>query len=485
MEKMDVTSYGQFQYSETQQNIIDKLLLGETCLLLGFPGSGKTRMTASVADILVSVHKKNVGITGSTGSAAQQIEQNMMNHKNINAQTVHSFFGFQSRELRVLERSLKAFEDMIRFQHKRQSKSRENLVECDLLIVDEISMLTSEFIYALDITARLYKTNIDTPFGGLPILFVGDFRQLPPVSKDSYKYPFLNPLWEKWITNTFSLNFIMRQQTDRLYTDMILRMSHNQLSQSEKGMLLSRVVPDGKNKVMDPTYMPEALRVFHTNSMVHTYNDAVTNIQEGSKCYGSDLIWEFPESFSPDMIRRTKRTLPRSKIFYSEKLFIGARVILTSNLDVPNGVVNGSTGILQCVRASRDQEESSMYGGKHFGNVFVVKLDSGKMISVGSQPYEICYKEDNKLKCTVFYVPILLSHAMTVHRLQGSTLARPIFYWPFEPIEKYNCHFYVVCTRVTSFSLLHLVCVPRNVDVIVDPSVISYYRSLFVHKISE
>ena len=477
-DKMDIVDYGKLEYSQTQEQILQKLLLGETCVLLGFPGSGKTKMTAHIADVLVSVHKKNIGVTGSTGSAPQQIEQKMLHHDKIKAQTVHSFFGFQSMELRIMEKSIKAFEDMIKYQHSRKKKSRQNIVDCDVLIIDEISMLTSEFLYALDITAKLYRKNKES-FGGLTLLMVGDFRQLPPVNKDIHKYAFLNPLWDRWITNTFSLNFILRQQTDPLYTNLIVKMSHNKLTKADKQIFLSRIVKDGKHKIMDPTYMPEALRVFHTNTLVKIYNDAVTKNQPRQKCYTVDLLWDLPSCFTDEIIKKTKRNM-LGKIFYSTEVFIGARVILTSNLDVSNGIVNGSTGTLECVE-NYIEKDTRIYGGTRLGKVFYIKLDSGKLIGVGSQAHEFLYDDAQKkeLKCTVYYIPVLLSHAMTVHRLQGSTINRPIFYWPFDMKEINNSHFYVVCTRVTSLQLLHLVCVPRNIDVVIDPLVIAYYDRLF------
>ena len=469
---MDIRNYARFEYSQTQDEILNKLLTGETCLLLGFPGSGKTKMTATIADILISTYGKKVAVTGSTGAAPQHIEKQMSNHDKIVPQTVHSFFQITPSDLEVLEKSAKSFEDMIKWQQYRPEKSRQSLVECDILIIDEISMLTSTFIRAMNTIAKMYRKKMDQNFGGLTLLLVGDFRQLPPVGHK--RYLFLSPLWEKWIDNTFSLNFILRQ--DKFYADLIMKMSHNKLTKNDKQVLISRIVKDGKIKIMDPNFLPNALRVFHTNSMVNLYNNAVTKLakESGISCHAMKMKWHFPRLYTKEMKETTKRDI-LGKIFYSPELFIGARIILTTNFDVKNGIVNGSTGTLEGVTECCDD----MYGGDKLGLCFIVKLDSGKCIKVGSQTYEFYYINMKEKKGTVDYIPLLLSHAMTVHRLQGNTIDIPIFYWPFDTKEYNNSHFYVVCTRVTSLDLLYLVNIPKNIDVVVNPVVINFYDQLF------
>ena len=474
----NIGRYARFEFSQTQEKILDRLLHGENCLLLGFPGSGKTHMTAKIADSLISIHKKKVAITGSTGSASQQVEQRMDNCKSVTPQTVHSFFGFQYKELAVIERNIRAFQDMITFQYKRQVKSRTNLLEYDVLVVDEVSMLTSSFVTALDITAKLYRKKGDAPFGGLTLLFVGDFRQLPPVCMDTYRYPFLCPLWDTWIKNTFCLNFIIRQEADNLFTDLIMGMSHNEITPSHRRMLRERVVPNGKVKIMDPAYMPDALRVFHTNQMVDSYNKAVTSSYENMQCYTTGLRYDFPESFTHEM----RNKIRGKRIYTSEKVFIGATVILTRNMCVESGAVNGAMGTIERICSSPEEADCPLYGGQHWDKYFCIKLTSGKRICVGPCIQELMYNDDNRFKYRVEYVPILLGHAMTVHRLQGCTLDMPIFYWPFDTKDNNNSPFYVVCTRVTSLSLLHLVRVPEMLNEIIDPTIISYYEKMFLYE---
>jgi len=478
---MDIQQFAKYQHASVRNELLHNLCLGKSCMLLGFPGSGKTVMTADIIKTLILDCKKKVAITGSTGSAAQQIKS-LLPDMDIRVQTVHSFFGFQKKESFLIEQGqMEEFEKHAR-QRSRNHWMREvrnRILECDILIVDEISMLTSEFITAIDITSKLSRGCFSKKFGGLTLCLIGDFRQLPPVSKSRHTYLFQDPKYQgdNWIDVTFSLEFILRQNLD--YSETILRLSHNLLSEDDKMKFAAQVVPDGKNKIMDVDFLPEALRVFHTNNEVNRYNDMVTHraIEEGSRHVALQVKWHIPNGTH---CKLEELQLDRDKV-HSAKLFVGAQVIITSNLDIGQGIVNGTTGRVIDIE-DKNTRELCAFGGSELSQYVTLQLDNGSRVKIGSHCLSKEIDGDKELRAVkVWYMPLLLSHAITVHRLQGSTIKRQLFYMP-KAIGRFCREFYVITTRVTSLDLLHLTHLPHNLNHVMDPVVIEFYLELFRNK---
>ena len=120
----------------------------------------------------------SVAVTAPTGMAAI----------NVGGQTIHSFAGVGLAEGHkdiIINKVLKAKEAVERWQ------------KCQVLVIDEISMLDAYLFQLLDEIARIIKKK-DEPFGGIQIILVGDFLQLPPVAKDKDRmFCFQSELWAK------------------------------------------------------------------------------------------------------------------------------------------------------------------------------------------------------------------------------------------------------------------------------------------------
>ncbi len=474
---MDVAGYAKFQIRKTRDELLECLLRGKTCVLLGFPGSGKTCMTSDLIRCLRCEHSLNVAVTGSTGSAAQQVKTLISDVQGVKTQTVHSFLGIRQEEMKHIDkRNTDLFEQAITRRRNRRGTASDAHLSCDILVVEEVSMLTSEFIQAMDTTLRIERQT-DRRFGGVTVLFVGDFRQLPPVSKGTYAYSFLHPKWKDgtWIDKVFSLEFIMRQSTDAILTDMIMRLSHNATTEDDLDRLQERVVPNGIYRIMDVDFLPDALRVFCSNEDVKLFHRAMARraVKERTSSISLDVKWKIPKNVLENRAEVIKRQLKKDMVF-SEELFVGSHVLITANLCVDDGVVNGTTG--KVVGWERGTKCSY---GDHTSLGISVLLDSGQTVTLG---YHTIFVRVGKFAYIEgSYVPLLLCHAMTVHRLQGSTVRRPLFYRP-KQIGKFFPEFYVIASRVTSIDLLHLTHLPTNMGVIIDPLVQDYYNMLFREK---
>ncbi len=139
---------------------LEILLSGESALLTGPAGSGKTYVLNQFIRRIKGEGKK-VAVTATTGLAATH----------LNGTTIHAWSG-----MGILDSLPKGF---ISNMHKSR---QETIAKTDVLIIDEISMLHDYRLDMVDEIARKVRGK-DEPFGGLQVVLCGDFFQLPPVSR--------------------------------------------------------------------------------------------------------------------------------------------------------------------------------------------------------------------------------------------------------------------------------------------------------------
>ena len=177
-----------------QDEVFDILTMGYNTFLTGAAGSGKTFL---VNRFIRHCHEHGIGVavTASTGIAATH----------IGGMTIHSWSGMGIRDTLTQEdlEYILAREYLI----KRFAKT-------SVLIIDEISMLGGNFLESLDILLQRARVSPE-PFGGIQILLVGDFFQLPPVSRDAYvEYAFEHPSWRTFKLAHCVLSTQYRQKSE-------------------------------------------------------------------------------------------------------------------------------------------------------------------------------------------------------------------------------------------------------------------------------
>ncbi len=146
----------------TQQQAINILKTGANVFLTGEPGSGKTYVITQYITYLRE-HGIFPSVTASTGIAATH----------IGGMTVHSWSSIGISDF------LSKYDlDRIASNPKVQRR----ISQAKVLIIDEVSMLSAETLSMVDAVCREVR-RIDLAFGGLQMIFVGDFFQLPPVRK--------------------------------------------------------------------------------------------------------------------------------------------------------------------------------------------------------------------------------------------------------------------------------------------------------------
>ena len=103
---------------------------------------------------------------------------------------------------------------------------RNNWKKIDVLIIDEISMMSKKMLSCLDKLGKLFRKNI-LPFGGIQVVFCGDFFQLPPINEN--EFCFESDVWQNLFIreNHIELTEIFRQKDDtkklleRFYSEYI------------------------------------------------------------------------------------------------------------------------------------------------------------------------------------------------------------------------------------------------------------------------
>lgn len=149
-------------------------------LVTGGAGTGKSYLLKLVVNELSAIGKV-VFVTATTGMAAFE----------IGGTTIHSFAGFRNGN-RFYEFSLE----------KLSNNDRANWRRCETLIMDEISLMSADMLDCIEELARRVRGNRQV-FGGVQVIFFGDFAQLPPVEERAHvsaRYAFEAKCWDALIS---------------------------------------------------------------------------------------------------------------------------------------------------------------------------------------------------------------------------------------------------------------------------------------------
>lgn len=408
--------------SKEQQSALEVLQSGENVFLTGGAGSGKSFV---IREFMKNLSAKEFPILASTGAAAVL----------LGGRTFHSFFG-----IGILEGGVEAT-----FQRaSRDVKLLKRISQVEGVIIDEISMIPGDALKLAESLARKAKDS-ELPWGGLRVIAVGDFGQLPPVTKQGQKrdWCFLTETWKK-------TNFL------------ICELKHNQRIQDSDFLNVLAEVRDGK-------LTPKVIEFLENHTKHHDEDHPGTRLfprRDQSDLYNQKKLAEInedehviPSIYLGDekIIATLKKSAPIQEHL---KIKIGCRVLFIKN-DPQKRWVNGTRGIVT------DFTQEAITVRKDFGE----KL--GREVKVEKFQFSIL-DADGNVKASVIQFPLILAYATTIHKSQGATLDE---LWCdlanlWEP-----GHAYVALSRLRESSGLHIVrWNPRSF--IVDKEVEKFYRNL-------
>lgn len=270
-----------------------------------------------------------------------------------------------------------------------------------VLIIDEISMLDGKLFDILNLLAKYCRKNDNKPFGGIQLILSGDFFQLPPVGLDKAAiYCFEANCWNETIQKSFVLSKVFRQKEMGL-TNILAEIREGVLSQKAI-KLLSKCGSNANCNDIKPT------RLFALNKYVEQTNLNFLN-QINSKLYTFNAV----DNGDDYLIKYLKSECNAQDIL---QLKIGCQVVLLRNLDVSEGLCNGSRGVI--IRFEKGTGEGLTYPFYPIVR-FKSKNKGTKEIVVKEELWTV---EDKGRVAIRAQLPLKLAWALSIHKSQGMTI---------------------------------------------------------------
>ena len=249
----------------------------------------------------------------------------------------------------------------------------------DILIIDEISMISGKYIDRLDALLKIIRESMK-PFGGLKIILCGDFYQLPPVSQGGeIDYAFASESWERLSLVNCLLDEQHRQKQDAL-NELLVALRDRKFSKHYLDILTAR----------------QGLKLPQT-TMLLTHNSDVDKINIGRLESVKGKSFTYKMRYEGDKqagLKLASNILSPSELI----LKVGAKVMFTAN-DFATGYVNGSQGIVVSFKSGLP----------------VVELETNsKRITVETKVWK--YSAEGKTEAEVYQLPLRLAWAITIHK---------------------------------------------------------------------
>jgi ATP-dependent DNA helicase PIF1 len=387
----------------TQQQALNILKTGANVFLTGEPGSGKTH-TINAYVAYLREHGIEPAITASTGIAATH----------IHGQTLHSWSGIGVRK--TLNRYDLDHIATTEYLSRRINKTK-------VLIIDEISMIDADTLDMVDMVCREVR-QVPEAFGGMQVILVGDFFQLPPVTKhgERARFAFQSSAWASAKPLVCYLSEQHRQE-DQKFLSILSAIRTNTFDEMHNDYLESRLIQ------YDDAIPEDVLtRLFSHNADVDSINNA-----ELAMLPGAATRYTMISKGSDALVAALKKGCLSPEVL---ELKIGAAVMCTKN-NASKGYVNGTLGTVVSF------ESGTKYP--------IIETRNGDRTMI--EPADWNIEENGKVKARISQVPLRLAWAITIHKSQGMSLDAALM--DLREVFEYG-QGYVALSRVRALSGLHL-----------------------------
>ncbi len=428
--------------NDDQQAALQTVLEGKNIFLTGPGGTGKTYLLHTIQSELEARGKK-VAVTALTGCAAL-----LLGH---HAKTIHSWAGIGLGKDDAIK--------LVAGIRKYGYKAMRRWLTTHVLIIDEISMMTPDIFEKLDFVGRSIRKNMK-PFGGIQVILVGDFFQLPPVNKDSIptKFVFESSNWNDVVQNVVPLTKIQRQ-SDPVFHKILAEAREGKLGTDSMKILQSRQGLEWHTQKIKPTLL------FSRRAEVDMINDQNLRALKGpERVFEAKTVFDATaakglSADSPDVLKAVAKLDRDAPYKQSLSLRVGAQVMLVYNLDQDTGLVNGSRGVVEGFIDTFPSLPLVLFQGH------------AAPIPVGEQTWESEEIEGVKRA----QIPLMIAYAITIHKAQGSTLDCALIDIGPRTFEVGQA--YVALSRVKSLECLYV----HDLDPLAckaHPKVVEFYKTL-------
>lgn len=365
--------------NEKQQKALDYIISGKNIFLTGPSGTGKSHIIHTLKSHFGG--RKKIAITSTTGISALI----------IGGTTLHSYLGIGLGQ------------GSVESLHKKiimNRKAKDRWQKLDILVIDEVSMLSPELFDKLEQIARLIRYprkrllaqpgEIEKPFGGIQLVLSGDFLQLPVVGCEDFCFE--SKSWENCIHHTVVLTEIMRQ-ADKEFQEVLNDLRFGKITDRARALLESRIGVELKNDLgIKPT------RIYTTNALVDEMNEKeLDKLAEKYDFFEYDMdiyFYDFVSNREQAIEKYRKSSLAPDKL----QLCKEAQVMLLHNLDLDSGLANGSRGVV----------EDFLEG------LPIVKFLNGESRVIDFHSWEV--EEGDKKVVRLTQIPLKLAWAITTHK---------------------------------------------------------------------
>jgi ATP-dependent DNA helicase PIF1 len=441
------------QLSPDQQHAMNLLLFSNDNLFIsGQAGTGKSFL---IRNYIQQARKKySVALTSTTGVSALLIGGN----------TIHSYLG-----LGLGQYAVNVMEKMIR----RRKKILNRWETLNVLVIDEISMMHPDLFLKIHLLATSIRREYLKPFGGIRLVLLGDFLQLPSVGGESFLFE--TTTWKNSKLHVVQLTTNMRQIDDEKYSRILAEIRQGVVTLEAKSLLQSRLIKNLIPNQLDSTTTDVSSTGVHadgsividgiTPTRVFCTNNDVDRVNHAEFMKLDTKILERKATISlnhehKDVIAgyiTEEEILKKSRLADLIFLRAGAQVMLLRNMDVAEGLVNGSRGVVKSI----------------VGDIVYVKfLNHIEIVPIA--PVLQVVEQDEVSLGSVMQYPLRLAYAATIHKLQGSTLDFAIM--NLRNVFEYS-QSYVALSRVKNLKALFLEDISFK-KIQCHPKALNYYHQL-------
>lgn len=394
---------------------------GRNVFLTGAAGTGKSSVT--VEAIRRRLGDRSLKVCATTGVAALNLRDKLaaMFGEHVDTSTIYRWSG-----IGLGPKPGQSFDDYFSYMRTRGFSYQgavRRIRGTRTLVIDEVSMLPGRIIEFVDFVCREVRADA-RPFGGIQVVAVGDFLQLPPVSKTGhYDWAFKSPVWESLDFSNVSLRTVHRQD-DPDFISILNQFREGTVTKEGAAILKKRVAMFPKASI---------LRLFTHNTQVDKWN-----------------AYQLGAIEAPEHVLHAEGSGPREEIEWLQKnlvtpselrIKVGARVMVTANL------------------RDHGQQDALMAANGDMGTVtgwtadeVAVRLDNGRDIMIEHHTWDFDPTSESETG-TFRQFPLRLAWAATIHKSQGLTLDSALIdiRAAREPGQAY-----VAVSRVKSLAGLHL-----------------------------